>query len=30
MEENLNPIIDLRMKFKLLLPATIIKNSVDE
>lgn len=29
MEENLNPIIDLRIKFKLLLPATIIKNFVD-
>lgn len=30
MEGNLSPIIDPRIKFKLLLPATIIKNFVDE
>lgn len=30
MEENLNPNIDPRIKFKLLPPATIIKNFVDE
>lgn len=29
MEENLNPNIDPRIKFKLLPPATIIKNFVD-
>ena len=28
MEENLNPNIDPRIKFKLLPPATIIKNFV--